>query len=313
MEHALSRRKKITIAALALCINGAVVLFLFFSESLNDRITLFWETADQEKQIAALQPRHEAFEDDWATMQAQITPASVPIIFQDDDQFEDDQHDTQNMDALEHAQPIKEEQDVQPIEEHAETHAAASPVSLQEEAPVAAAPAREEPAEKKQSAPRPKKKRQMPRKQVTLADIANGFAAFQQAGTADVNMVGSHAGKATAEQLMVRRYLEKIVSSLQNSFRINRQKMPPDARSAHLERMEILMALDRGGRLVDLKLVSSSGSMEVDYFAMSIFRDAAGTFPAIPAGLKREIHTVIYSNVLSVFQAPFSLATISQR
>lgn len=119
------------------------------------------------------------------------------------------------------------------------------------------------------------------------------------------SMSGSRIGQATAEQLLTRCYLQKVVKVLQNSFRINKhvQRLPHTNQSDGP--IDITLSLDRQGNVAWLALAKSSGNAELDTFVLKVFESSRGQFPPMPSGLSQDNYSATtYSNVLSILQAP---------
>lgn len=127
------------------------------------------------------------------------------------------------------------------------------------------------------------------RQSVTLADITKGLVQ-KMSHSSDhlVNAINGKDGKVTQEQLRYERYFKKISYHFTNSDRIHRSNNIDalmKARSQIRNAMNIHIALNRDGTILDVRLATSCGSKVIDDYYMFVFKDASTSFPTVPSFL----------------------------
>lgn len=127
-----------------------------------------------------------------------------------------------------------------------------------------------------------------------------------------ISMEGSRTGQASEGQLILRRYTEKIIAALQNRFRARRHTLP-----AQLIRtsnpIKVLLMLNNVGTIHNVALINSSGYVDLDHFALSIFYDTQGSYPSIPTELGLTYYEIILEDVLNLFVSPISSGVLRQK
>ncbi|MDR3549879.1 MAG: hypothetical protein P4L31_00560 [Candidatus Babeliales bacterium] len=127
------------------------------------------------------------------------------------------------------------------------------------------------------------------RQSVTLADITKGLVQ-KMSNSSDhlVNAINGKDGKVTQEQLRYERYFKKISYHFTNSDKIHRSNHIDalmKARDQIRSSMNIQIALNRDGSILDVRLASSCGSKVIDDYYMFVFKDASSSFPTVPSFL----------------------------
>ena len=121
---------------------------------------------------------------------------------------------------------------------------------------------------------------------VTLADITKGLVQkMHHSSDHLVNAINGKTGKVTEEQLRYERYFKKISYHFSNSDRIHRSNHIDalmKARDQIRDSMNIHIALNRDGSILDVRLASSCGSKVIDDYYMFVFKDASSSFPTVP-------------------------------
>lgn len=346
MQMTAKRRAKIAAILASLFVNG-IVIYLMLGQWLEQSAIaayihkLLHETPtmqamhDPAYAQQAIPPQQQSpsstmpDDDDWVTLiaaQGSQDGHTACVLWDDphvadsSPEQNDDVESAQESDSFEDeaSQDVTDSEDTSPEEPSADFQTAELEAQeptcmvndIQEETPSAQLPTKKK---------RSRKKNSSKKSSFTLNDLVNGFvnsAPTQASAYADggstTNMQGSHAGKASVKQIMTRHYLEKVFNALQNSFRVNKNRlraMPPIYSS---KQTSIGMALDKKGNIVHLELIDSSSDFELDQFLLFVFKDAQGTYPTIPDAMEVEYYPVMYNNVFGLLQGSFSMATVSR-
>lgn len=173
---------------------------------------------------------------------------------------------------------------------------------LQEREPLKAVEAENKPAESPTKKIEPKiEKFSQKQKQITLAQIAQGFVShMQQAPSQEsgvdsgMDVVSNKHGKASMNQLQQLHYCQKIIGCIVNSYKINRFNSP----GGHQDnKLCVHLALKQDGSIHTLRIVQSSGNSMLDQFVLATFKDASSSFPPLPQTFKQIPYHLPFFNI----------------
>lgn len=138
-------------------------------------------------------------------------------------------------------------------------------------------------------------------KQITLAQIAQGFVSYMQQAPSEgsgvdsgMDVVSNKHGKASMNQLQQLHYCQKIIGCIVNSYKINRFNSP----GGHQDnKLCVHLALKQDGSIHTLRLVQSSGNSMLDQFVLATFKDASSSFPPLPQTFKQIPYHLPFFNI----------------
>lgn len=132
-----------------------------------------------------------------------------------------------------------------------------------------------------------------PKPPLSLAQLAQGFLHhLKNEGTHAIHMLGKKTGMPSDEQIKYERYLQKLNWCLQNSFNINKNRIPPST-SIH-DTLHITLVLNKDGSMQQCSISKKSENPHFDQFALFIFNDASTSFPPVPSYLPHTPFTITY-------------------
>lgn len=130
--------------------------------------------------------------------------------------------------------------------------------------------------------------RQLP----SLADLTKNFidrvSADDQIGTGGgggihaIGVNGARAGIVSEKQLTYERYLRKLLMCISTSSKIHKRSIP---RTAQKSQARVQFVLNRDGTYYTLGMAQGSGNAAIDDLILTIFKDAASSFPPVPQSL----------------------------
>jgi outer membrane biosynthesis protein TonB len=134
-------------------------------------------------------------------------------------------------------------------------------------------------------------KKQPASKQLSLAQLAQGFVDhMQHEGDYTISMSGNASAKATETQLKVGRFLQRIIGAIQNSWRANTTHYPlskPVIASIHFT-----IVINKNGTLNKVGIDRSSGNYLIDNYIKRIIQDASSSFPSIPDYMGHDVCSI---------------------
>lgn len=130
-----------------------------------------------------------------------------------------------------------------------------------------------------------------PQPKISLAQLAQGFTDhMKHEGDYTISMSGNDSAKATESQLKIGRFLQRIIGSVQNAWRVNTSRYPlshPVIVSIHFT-----IVINKNGTLNKVGIDKSSGNQSVDNYIKLIIQDASTSFPAIPDYMSHDICSI---------------------
>ena len=123
------------------------------------------------------------------------------------------------------------------------------------------------------------------RPQVALADLARDFMRIAAEEQAAATMHGTKLGHPSAEQLNRGRYFQKILECLVASYHSLRKREPIIGSHAPAE---VRLVISRTGVVTDISFAHGSGRKDLDSYILSIFKDAATSFPPVPEAIAQD-------------------------
>lgn len=128
------------------------------------------------------------------------------------------------------------------------------------------------------------------KKQLTFADLAQGFLdSIKNEGEDCVERIGNDNLRPDLEEMKKLSYLQKIIWYLQNSWKRN-----PYQIKGHLDpklALTVLIIIDKEGILTELTVLEPSGVDEIDHYILKGIRNA-GPFPPVPQHLNMHHFTL---------------------
>lgn len=142
-----------------------------------------------------------------------------------------------------------------------------------------------QPVRKKRVRRRKRPQRGQPGKNITLADITQGFLEqWKNKGPNLVRMYGNDNAAPTEEQIRYERYAARILWCLQNAWNIKLSELP---RHVAVESdLQICMVINKQGKLDTVTVMRSCGHTEVDKFIVGTIHYASSSFPPLPGFIK---------------------------
>lgn len=138
-------------------------------------------------------------------------------------------------------------------------------------------------------------------KQITLAQIAQGFVSHMQQAPSEgsgmdsgMDVASNKHGQASMNQLQQLHYCQKIIGCIVNSYKINRFNLPGVQQE---NRLCVHLALKQDGSIHTLRLVQSSGNNMLDQFVLATFKDASSSFPPLPQTFKQIPYHLPFFNI----------------
>lgn len=308
----LSKKTKIIIIILVLLVH-----LLFLLPFLNTEFS-FLPKSPLEQKVKELHKKVHKIKDqqpeEWATLKSQAMQMSAPVILVDSavaEAMADKDADSDKDEEEKNNEKIKKEKPKNPESKTADTDNIEDVADKDIPQPTlidipekdGTHPIRqtqeEKPAElnaKSQTQPKPRrqtntKKRPHqsavtnPRTQqkppLSLAQLAQGFVDhMQHEGDYTIAMSGSNSAKATESQLKIGRFLQRIIGSIQTSWRANTKKYP--LTHAVIVSMHFTIVINKDGSLNKVHFDKSSGDLRIDNYIRLIIQDASLSFPSIP-------------------------------
>ncbi len=320
----LSKKTKIVIILIVLLIH-LLLLFPFLNTEF-----IFSPKSPLEQKVKELHKKVHKIKDEeaeeWATLKSRAMQMSAPVILVDDPDSEkkadkEEEEARQEPDTEEPSQTHKTDQDSldkdapQPtlidIPEKDGTH----PIILnKEELPIEQKqPMSELLSDKKQStpqiqpktAPKPQQKKppiaqtkraaaakaQQPKQKLSLAQLAQGFVDhMKHEGDYTIAMSGNDSAKATESQLKIGRFLQRIIGSIQNAWRVNINRYPLS--HAVIVSIHFTIVINKDGSLNKVGIDKSSGDQRIDNYIKLIVQDASSSFPSIPDYMSHSVCSI---------------------
>jgi len=318
METAQSRRTVITALILSLLLHCCI--FLIFTLKQNGLL----DFEHNEKLISQTDTPSDSPDSSWAATKARASQFGAPVIFRDEKEEDESEEpivqeniqETKTIDenaqqTIQEHEQINEQQTAQETQNNSEEQkveptALAQPVQTvdQHTNNSAQEKLKTEMAKKASSVMQVQKKIQQQKKQpapaiintkktLTLAQLTQGFLDhIHDEGNHSVTMLGKEGAMPTDEQLKHERYLQKLSWCLQNSFKINQNRLPSNEPTQAT--VEVFLALNKDGTLNQLQLAKSCGDFRLDQFTLFVFRDASSSFPPVPRYLPNNPFKIVF-------------------
>lgn len=126
---------------------------------------------------------------------------------------------------------------------------------------------------------------------LSLAQLAQGFVDhMQHEGDYTIAMSGHNSAKATESQLKVGRFLQRIIGSIQNAWRVNVNRYP--LTHAVIVSIHFTIVINKDGSLNKVAFDKSSGDQRIDNYIRLIVQDASKAFPSIPDYMGHDICSI---------------------
>ena len=286
----------------------AFILSLLFHASFV--IYLLWQRTDPSNTALPeeeLQRTINKEEDQWAETKARAGNFGAPVFFKDQSEVEAQPEPESKQEELPETKAPELEHHIDIPDPEKIT----SQITKPQESTTAQRPRRtkaprekkEEPTQQQPQKPAPQPTRPQPsipstKQMPTLAQLTQGFLhQAKDEGTHTIHMLGKRNGLPTDEQMKYEGYLQKLSWCLQNSFNINNNRYPQSERRE--TEIQLLLALDKDGKIKQLNVAQSTGSKQLDQFVLFVFRDAGSSFPPVPQYLPHNPFTIMYTVMLN--------------
>jgi outer membrane biosynthesis protein TonB len=126
---------------------------------------------------------------------------------------------------------------------------------------------------------------------LSLAQLAQGFVDhMQHEGDYTISMSGHANAKATESQLRIGRFLQRIIGSIQSSWKANLQRYPLSY--AVVVSIHFTIVINKNGTLNKVGIDKSSGNPSIDNYIKLIIQDASTSFPSIPDYMSHDICSI---------------------
>ena len=130
--------------------------------------------------------------------------------------------------------------------------------------------------------------------QQAIAKITEGY--LQQLTHEGENLIKTIGGDPTktptAYQLQYERYMAKLQWCLHNAHMMHQEKC---AQYGPVQTtVKVNFILTRSGKMIDLRVIQSSGTETVDNYIRLLFQAASTSFPPLPAFIENDPHSIIY-------------------
>lgn len=128
---------------------------------------------------------------------------------------------------------------------------------------------------------------------MTIAHLLQGFLEQKGIGTDSGLRHKGNNKQAPDEQIKYERYVQKIHWSIQNTFKIykNRLTLPHAVRAI----MQFYIDFQDNGFVKGVQLLKPSGSAHLDQFMLSLIQDAIKSFPPFPRFLDAKLIPKVYT------------------
>lgn len=132
---------------------------------------------------------------------------------------------------------------------------------------------------------------QQQRQKISLAQLAQGFTDhMKHEGDYTISMSGHDNAKATESQLKIGRFLQRIIGSVQNAWRVNTSRYPLS--HAVIVSIHFTIVINKNGTLNKVGIDKSSGNQLIDNYIKLIVQDASLAFPSIPDYMSHDICSI---------------------
>lgn len=128
------------------------------------------------------------------------------------------------------------------------------------------------------------------KKELTMADLATGFIeSFKHEGEDWLERPGNENIRPTLKEMKYLSYMQKLVWHLQNVCRLHKFAFDPKRHQTDMQ-LDLLLTLDRSGKMTNVSIIKSSGNDEFDFFGIQIFKTSYD-YPPIPAHIPEDTIT----------------------
>jgi len=321
----LSKRIKIIIIILVFLIHLLLLIpFIITNFTFLPKSPLEQKVKELHKKVHKI---NDDEPEEWATLKSRATQMSAPVILVDDPDSDKDQEEKieQNKAITSPLPPDKDIHDDPELPEQDQTDKNTPRPTLidipekdgthpivqrKEKTPAEPKPPLTEPSHEQkkptpQTQPRPQAQtpakpqqktrsipnRQQQRPKLSLAQLAQGFTDhMKHEGDYTIAMSGNDNAKATESQLKIGRFLQRIIGSIQNSWRVNTNRYPLS--HAVIVTIHFTIVINKDGTLNKVGIDKSSGNQLIDNYIKLIVQDASSSFPSIPDYMSHDVCSI---------------------
>src|SRR3990172_3351791 len=293
MNSALRRHQKIIVLLVCLFIHALFMTGIVVIQFNNDDVkspTIMFADLEPEQKIPS------AIEDQWVALSNSLPAAPSPMPAPPQIQT-NAPHTEEKPAQLPEAAALNEA--LQPASPEQSQEEIALEKSVDEAISIATQQLKKfDPApQKKEQKPAAQKQPHTPvdqsSKELTLADIAQGFV-NQVNLQAAMEVKSNTQGTTSMDQLKHLNYCQKIISCLVNSYKINKYSAPKEEQT---NRLCIQLVINENGSIHTLRIVQSSGNPMLDQFLIDMFKDASSSFPPVPQSFSQKPYHLPLFNI----------------